>query len=310
MPRLVTIFDANLYRGLSNDSLTQIRRQEGGAGVLAAPSLLVVTELITHLEHQDDPDYHASRAAIRRLWEHCRIYDGANHFMRFPGSPETMLGQSMFGLRLANQRKVDALLGTTVRAISNSAASRVSGLEREIAHIARSCREVETRFVSSVTGMATAMRRALTRAGGTSIDAAKREEYLRLRREGLGRQLAAEALIRNVADTFDRALTATEVERLGTALCASAAAAFELHDTVLERVILDGMEAPKIANFVWDFYLSLFASPGVTMDAVPLRLVTNDAAIHAACTAVDRSYLAWTLTEYELRLKEGAEALV
>jgi hypothetical protein len=311
MPRIATVFDANLYRGLDRKAVEKIRLAEAGTGVTAVPSPLTAIELIARFAADlDTEEFRRSKAALERLWQHCHVFDGRTAFMRFPGTPEAMIGQSVFGARAPKQREIAARLGTTVRRIAQSPRDdRCSGAGRETDAIAIICARMEERFVTGLTAASHMMRSALQLPGSTSLDPERRKEYLALRAQGQGRRYAAEAILANVADLYARDLNADEKEQFVTALASAGAVAFELFDTMVEKILLSGMSIGGNANYIWDFYLALFASPGATMDGIPLRLVSNDLALHRAAAVVNRQHLVWTQEEYLRRLSEGPEAL-
>ncbi len=64
-------------------------------------SFHATTELLAHASSVTDPGYGASRAALRRLWQHCSVYSLTDSGLPFAADPIGVLAKTLFNTRAA-----------------------------------------------------------------------------------------------------------------------------------------------------------------------------------------------------------------
>jgi hypothetical protein len=97
MPRLYSVFDTNIYRGLGSPALEEIRQTERGRSVQPVASPWVSLELLVRAGGPDVIAATACRAALLRLVEHCRTYNGSQYVVPVLGTADRQVSYSLFG---------------------------------------------------------------------------------------------------------------------------------------------------------------------------------------------------------------------
>jgi hypothetical protein len=100
MPRLRVAYDTNVYRAIGQQDFAAICRLERNHSITGAASYWVVAELLAHLVDASDPSFSAAGAALRRLVEHCRYYNGSQYCLRMIADVDAQVAYSLLGWRL------------------------------------------------------------------------------------------------------------------------------------------------------------------------------------------------------------------
>ena len=297
MPRIVTIIDTNLYRGVSDTAIEDLRLLESRTNVQPMASFHATTELLSHLCSVTDFSFGASRAALRRLWEHCAVYSLTDSALHFAADPNGMLATTLFNRRVEWGDELAVKTSSIVKRVALRGASDLPHeLSRDLTTIQQFRDDGEARFV----GALAEIRRQLGLDETIESDFASSErptpdEFLR---SGVVRWLCAYALVMNCASDLRLELSEDELSQRATMLEAHIPTALAVFESAVAKVVSVGASPNKQSNSYWDFQLALFAAESMRVGGRPVIIVTEDKPVHRAAKATGAGDRVLSLSDY------------
>jgi hypothetical protein len=94
---LVTVFDANVYLGVSPSRLSEISEREASAGVLALASVWTCLEPLAKCMSEDQGEAGRRFAALQKIVRHAGNIDGHGPRLRLHEAGEYSLARGLFG---------------------------------------------------------------------------------------------------------------------------------------------------------------------------------------------------------------------
>jgi hypothetical protein len=304
---MFTVFDTNIYRGLSAERLATLQSFEAQQGVVALSAFWPVLELLAGISDQDVQEAKSGWSALKRLVEHTvRLEDGV-HRAQVMENGDEQLARGLFKKSLPqrnlNHREIAVfIIGITKVGWDSLYPWQREVLEQVVLHV----RDREARFAAMMEEMGRTVDVAAQGiAGGPSearkqlLELAKRKETLRLiassRVVSLARELGLAAAQYDVEALTDQLLQAFPVPIILTQQLILQALASEVNWTANRR-----------KNSVWDRDLAFHISRTATVDNLPVLLVTDDRDIRNAAELGGYGDFVETLEGYFRLLQEGA----
>lgn len=311
MPRLVAVFDTNIYRQLGDEAFAAVTGAEGQHSVLGYANYATATELLAHLASPESIDGRSAAAAARRLVRHCTHYDGATNLVRFIASPAGQISRYLFGIGPAQEDDAEGyghVLGRWVTDPESRPHFRET-LER----IARDAEETRQKYTATLWNTV-----VLTLCPDASKwqdvvhSAPSRTSVLEAIRRGDGKRPLALSIAREAARNAGRVIALAEEDAVVAAMLASFGLIIEYRNLVIEQLITDGadMGRRRRANGVFDLHVCGATAGHARLHGCPVVLVTDDTAI---LTAAERALMkeeVLTLEEYRALVISEADLFV
>jgi hypothetical protein len=298
--RLGVVLDSNVYRCLGEESFAKLLRDERHHSIVAYANYYVVTELLTHLYDDRDPDYASCVAALRRLGIHSGRRDGNRTSINFMQLPDAQIARILFGVQTQATGSPGIYSEIVGRLLDGEAQDVVNSYRNGIAELRERVAKNEAQFSAKLWE-----RVVLTlQPGATSWNQITRSPLRNALLAAIDRGQAADLV---AATIVDRAATrsglvlseASRQEAVGRALRAFPTAV-QLHVLMIRRLIEKGpdMTRPNQANTIWDYEITFSTGPGATVQGVPLILVTNDPLITRAAEIAGMAQHYWSWQDY------------
>ena len=166
MPRLVTVWDTNIYRKVNQAVYAEIQSHEMQHGVIAFACYAVVMELLAHLATPQTPDGKAAMAALRRLCHHCTEFDGSYKIVRFVAPAQEQVPKLLFGDAPQFPNEADYYADLIGALTTNS--GYLTTRHDQLAAICRAA-EQDERSTSRCFGAQWSMRSSLTQKAGLTL---------------------------------------------------------------------------------------------------------------------------------------------
>lgn len=289
MPRLVSIYDTNAYRGLSGSALDDLMALEQRRSVVARPCYQVVQELIAHLADPKDPDFTSSYAAIRRLGIHCRRYDGSRYYLSFVADGLDQVAMSIFKRPLADDQLPEsyaALVGDLVDGRVEADWEAYRPGFREVAESVASNRQA---FADAILGIASSLAVGFGFSDG-SLGAVLADPE---RRKVLCGAFDKDEVLEGPAGMIIRGLaeeTGTSPDQIPpdaqSRILTEYATPLRFFNRILKGHICDGwqLHGPKRIGIGYDVRISFLITQH-RLEGAPVCLVSDDKLIHEAAKA-------------------------
>jgi len=309
---MMSVFDTNVYRRLTDDQLAELMALERARSVIGGACYQVCEELLAHLARPDDPEFAYCRAGLRRLALHCQHYDG-RPVLRFLPDALDQVARSVHGRALDDGDDIAASFGALIGSVVEAdGADDWAALRPALGEV--SARVVASRaaFTRGVREIASKFDRRLELRGGNIESILKNRE----RRAALIRALESEESCRAVAGMFYRSAAAslgmTVLGAPSTGIVNQIMARFPTPPRAFARVvrkaICDGFDVEKHETIAYDVRISFLVTGFANFDGVAVRLVTGDRDIHDAATAAGTASVVFWPDDYRAWLN-GREAV-
>jgi hypothetical protein len=308
VPRLAVVFDTNVYVTIAGERFTELRRRERSHSVIAVASPWVAQELLAHLTDPDPRDVGRARAALRRMAEHCRRYDGSRPHLEFFGDINQQIIATLTGVVLPEDHSVWEMLAKVVGFVVDAPDVQALQEERDVlAAIAQHVSDSEQRFVNNVWELL--IRVFVPDAEGwdaVACDPDLRERILgHLAGEG-GEHALAEVL----ADGARELLAGLRPELPALDWAAEFRRWFptplRIERNLLQQVIGAGLDLRRSehANTLWDIRIAFSTTIGAHFRGAPVWLVTGDGRFLTAAREAGASSAILSPDEYEAALAQ------
>lgn len=297
MPRVVVIVDTNLYRGMSDQVVDDLRSLEGRADVQAMVSFHATTELLSHVAAPTDAGFGASRAALKRLWAHCAVYSLNDSSLPFAPDVNGILARTLFDRRAPWG---DELAGKTTSIVKRIALSEADDsldeLSTDLGIIRRFRDDGETRFATALREV----RRQLGLDSDATSDfaASDRPAPSDFLSSGTLRSLGAHSLVMNCASELRLQVSEGRIVALARILEPTIPTALAVFESAVVKVVSDKAKPEKHANTYWDFQLAFFAADSIRVSGRPVIVVTEDKPVHHAAAATGAGARVLDLDQY------------
>lgn len=298
MPRLRVVFDTNVYRGLSTSRFSCIQRIERSRSVQAVASPWVALELLAHMAKPEDPDFAPSAAALKRLAEHCRTYNGSQYVLPFLGDVYRQIAYSLLHLGVEHDAS-DSWLASFVGAVAsphNDGSDDIQAWQE----IANRVQEVEVNFERNIWMNVLLASVPSASRWSALVESAPllREVLADLNSEQTLRLLAEQVLERARQMGSTKAVDPKNSLDLILSAC-SKPLRFEL--ALLSQVIAGGLDLtkPRHRNTVWDIHIAVATTMFAALSRDRIWLVTDDRLVHRAALAASVADSVLPFDKYE-----------
>lgn len=297
MPRVVVIVDTNLYRGMSDRVVEDLRWLEGRADVQAMASFHATTELLAHVSIATDSGFRASRAALKRLWAHCSIYSLADSSLPFAPDLNGILARTLFDTRAPWSHELVRKTTSIVRRIAlSNVGDALDGLSTDLGVIRRFRDDGETRFATTLAEIRRQL--GLDSNAASDFPASERPTLSDFLCSGLLRSLGARTLVMNCASELRLQIKEDRIVELARILELTIPTALAVFESAVVKVVSDKATPKKHANSYWDFQLAFFAADSIRVSGRPVIVVTEDKPVRSAAAATGAAARVLSLDEY------------
>ena len=284
MPRLYVVYDSNVYRTLGAPAFDAILALEANHSVVAVASYFVISEFLAHIADATDPSYAMSWGALRRLWRHCKQYDGSRELLRLIGDSEAQVPRTLFGELPRGRDDQAHAYGNLVGRLIAQGGPTWPEAQRELTRNRQHVLATEDMFVQQLFNHVV---KGLEPAATSWADVRKaqvRPHILQKIKNGDGQRLVAQAIIAKAANEIGRSLSVTELQRLGQQVQEIFPVSVAFYDTLVHRIVRDGLDMSKYPrpNSLWDYQITFSIGKGARLLTRPIWLITNDSDMLAA----------------------------
>lgn len=287
MPRLVVVFDSNAYRERSWAALRDITTGEQRHSVIANASYFVITELLAHLADPSDPAHGQCWAGLRKLWNHCKQYDGSRDVLRLAADSEAQVPHMLSGVAPPGRDAQAEAFGALVGGLLNAGTASWPSAQLTLRTLRQHVDDIEAAFVADLfDNVVRSLNPAATAWSQVQRSPMQGPLLARIER-GEGRPLIGRMFALKAAVEVGRLLTIHELEAYGCVVRDRCPTAVAFYDTLVLRIVRDGLNTscyPR-PNSVWDLQVAFSIGKGARIGVAPVWLVTDDQAICAAALA-------------------------
>lgn len=309
MSRFISIADTNFYRANSDRSLATLRDLERRARVRPMASFLASSELLSHVADPTGTHYPTCRAAVRKLFIHCRQRSHPESALPIIADPNGILALTLFGRRHPSRFSLAQSFGTLIRRVANARDDdNLSDISFYLSRIRDHRDRVETQFVNSLEDL-----RRQFGCDGThesDFEPSERptpEQFLASPEAPI---LCASAMVMNSAVEHGINLDDSDLREGAKSLLPEAAAALHIYLARLRKVLLERASPRKQANFIWDIYFALLSGTHLSVSQAPVLVVSDDKEIKRASSIAGGKSRVLSLNEYTELLKRLAETSI
>ena len=308
MPRICGVFDANVYRSLSEARFQSLRDAERRVSARAIASRFTALELIAAAGSADPKRRNASVAALKRLAEHVRRTDGRRTIFDFTVEPSRQVGASLLGRRFPRDLEEETTLARLVGAISEDALLVNSSVREKVAKVAEAVSNHELRFARQIDEALHALSNQLPSLATDDAESRRRELRERLA-SGERQRILAHSILSDAdgaQGAEDSKIKESDVSRAMDVFCLPIA----IYERLVKAAVLEGasITKKKRANGLWDFLFSFSVSMGAELKGIPIVLITDDGAMLECAKEVGMKERLMSLQSY-LDLIESAETI-
>lgn len=296
MPRLYSVFDTNLYRGLNSQAIRQLRIAERSTSVQAIASPWVALELLARVVDGPSANVRAARAALNRLVEHCRIYNGSQYAIPTIGTVDQQIAYSLLG-RGSGDVTIQAV-GSYVNEVVATDGNSVTVFDwaEEIRNYVRN---VERSFANNIWN--NVIKAAVPEAQNWQALARSQEQL-----SAVITQLDSIDTLRILARNILAQAEQPESDTVPLARCdpdwliGKCPKPLLLYLRLIREVLTRGLDLNKSrnSNTIWDIRIVVAAVIFASLDPRQICLVTNDRMVLAAATSVGCADIVLSFEQY------------
>jgi len=304
MPTLVVVCDTNVYRQLGRTRYDALREREREHSVVAAAAYTVATELLSHVADEEDASYRPALAALGRLWDHTKTYNGSQYATNLIAVPHELLAMHVFGVTPTTTTEDDQAYGSTIGRIVN----QPERWRRDVALVAglRGLRTNVERWESDFVKQLWDLLSGLLPHASVWADFCRPSEPHKVLLDELdqGQWLveAATLIVRSAAQELGLPQPTAQLPEL----CRRVTEVFRLPvhfwNLMIRQILERGvdMSAPHRRNSTWDMQVCFATGVGAALykDA-PVWLITGDGTIQKAANAAGMGWQVRSLEAYE-----------
>ena len=304
MPRLCTVYDTNVYRGLAASRFAQLLKLERNHSVIGYANYATATEILSQLATPDTPDGRSASAAAGRLVQHCTEYDGSTYSVRFVAPPLEQIARYIFGVEPTGQEEFATGYGRILGGWVTEPEHHLA-FATVLSGIAEHSASLRDDYVGTLWRTVV---RTIAPDAKTWSDVGEsrelRERLLAAIALGTGRGILALGLASQAGGLIGRSVPAADEARVTAHILENFGLIVEYRHRVLEGLVRNGpdMSKRKRANGVFDVHVCGSISGVASLRGVPVVLVTDDRDILDAAAAI--SY------DAEVKAVDGYEALL
>jgi len=299
MPRLVVVYDTNVYRSIGHRAFAELRSHERGRSILGYANYGTVREILSHLAEPESEDAAHASAAAARLVEHCTEFDGSMHVVRFMASPMGQVTRYLFGRTPATEEDPNfygALLGGWVR--NAEMRPQLAGHLQAIA--AETLRERQTWVETLWETVVKTVAPDATVWSDVAKDSERRAAILQRVQSREGHQLLARGMLQSAAAAAGHVVAAEDEERLTKAILENFRIMIEYRHNVISDLIVKGPDMSRRvrSNGVFDQIVCGATGAQARVRGCPVVLVTDDREILRSARASGMELEVIMLAEY------------
>jgi hypothetical protein len=310
MSRLVVLFDANAYISLPQKEVAGLVVRERSNGVVAWASYFVVEELLARCAADDERRAGGGVAALRRLSEHCQMYDGSHERINFLADPRQQAAQILYGKgRFHDQRTIDTY-GTVVKTIATKPRADWPQATRDaIQSVRAEIEQGETTFAKAMFDDVVA--RLVPEAkdwADIRRDPARADALAEQLLSGEALDLCATLFAEELAAMIDLDASPEQLERASVTLKEGFQIPLRLYNALMYAVVKNGQDVsrPEVANTIWDMQLAMSIPTSSRIFGKPVWIVTDDGAFHKAAKTAGLTHVVHDLASYLELTRDGA----
>lgn len=297
-PQLHTVFDTNIYRGLSLTALETLLPLEAAAGIEPLASLWPCLELLAHCGTPHDPAYGPARGALSKLSRHAG-YQGVDGLrIRMHEDGESSLVRGLFGQTLDDRLLEHGFAAGLIReALTKEPAAFLADNQQELAAVAARVEAEEHGFAQSFQAIATVPPALRAPVRGTIRSADGLRLIAKTRIATLATQVQVPVAEPRLGEFVDRVLEAYPVP---------------MH--FLQDLFADALTSnidfgkARNRNSVWDLKIAFHAAAGAAVQGVPVLLVPDDPRLLRAAESAGVPYRVASLEAYTRLLHDDGIA--
>jgi hypothetical protein len=311
VPILHAVWDANLYRGLSDERFEQLAHAERSKSIVAMANFTVAGELLARSASRTGVDFHSSAAAARRLSRHTSRRHGKDTIFDFVIDADRVVAHALFGVAPSNPLEDLHVYANTIGDLARATKweDLLARSQRVAEVMRRRSDRMEADFTTSLfrnvvqTVNPNAKSWADAQTSGTLRDA-----VLASTRSGEGLIHTAESVVQHSAATIGKVLSASEIQTLAELVLKNFPVPLYALTLLVERILADGTDMTRRSrpNSVWDIQIAYSTATTGTLNKVPVWLITNDSLLQAAAKRALSTRIL-SLADYELRLSQSWE---
>jgi hypothetical protein len=305
MPRLAVVFDTNIYRQLSAEAGTELAQEQAACSVIALANFWSIMELGAHLCDSEDPHRRICHRALKAIWAHCTQYDGSALSLRLAGDSDSQLALSLFNAPLPGREDQTRLYAQLVEQLATAEIGIVpEGMAQHLDSLRDHRDAVESQFTSDMQEAIRSMDPSASGWRPWADDADARRAHLKAVKSGKGLIHLAAALVVRAARSVGVELTEEAMHSRADYVLANFATPLLFYNGMIRKTIESGIDysVGKHANSIWDMQLCFYALNDASVAGIPIALVSNEKAIHAAAREGSAADRVMTLTEFRRRL--------
>lgn len=294
------VWDANIYRGLSDRLFASIQAAEKSRGIVPYAFPYTALELIAHLADPADTSYLASRAAVRRLWDHChRTLPDGSRSLALCADSERLVAMNLLDITLDDRLPAMRLIAEICERVAISVShDDLRDLQEGLSLIAEFVSAEERAFVQHLWERAVkGVDPSATSWHALEGNAAARKRVREFAASAEARVLLAKSLVASLgpqgqARMEDMDLIQRVLDDFGTAIT------FE--NALLLKILNEGFDLTKKKrpNFFWDQQLAYNVGLSHSLDGLPVMIVTDDGFIRTAAVEAGHGDRVANLPEY------------
>jgi len=313
LPRLGVVYDSNLYRTLPLSRFEALRDREANWSIQAYASYYVAWELLAHLADPKDPSFDYALGALKRLWAHCKTYDGSREGLGFLADAEAQVPYLLFKERPRRLDQERNLHAQTIGEVTHQpVASWSERLRASIHAIAGHVQEVEDQFVANMWSIVVTLNPAAKQWSDVKSSAALRTALLASIDRGESLTRSAEAIAQRAADEIGRSITITELRESTEKVQRHLPLPVHLYSRLVRRLVEGGPDMTKTRNVnsIWDFHICFSVGLGASLRGAGLWLITADSEVLQAAEAASATWCVRHPDQYEALLTRNDDQLL
>jgi hypothetical protein len=307
---LCVVFDTNAYQGIGSVAFAEMRNLEKANSIVGLASYWTCIELISKTAMGSGDRYSQGSASLKRLWEHCKIYEPGHEYIRILGDSEAQVPLTLFGLRPQGREQYYGYVGSW---IGRFTAAGFTGWSEGQAIAQAAQRDLDAEQIRFADALFSAVVRTVNPNAVSWGDAIKDTA---IRNAVLAEAKSAKSYGTIAGIIVEKAAAEVKVTLTPQLMAEKTAQVVEVFHTPLRiynQVVIDmlqrglDMSKPKRSNTIWDYQISFSVGSCANFEGVPAWLITSDNAILKAAALVPSIPNILSMSGYLELLRSGSK---